>query len=50
MKLKLKKERNPYVEQMKTRKSGAHGKTKKAIRRKEKVEFKKKYGSVAELV
>ena len=46
IKLKLKKERNPYVALMRQKSSGAHKKSKKAIRRKEKVELKKQYGSV----
>lgn len=40
-KQKTPKERNPFVIHLVTKKSGAHGKTKKAIRRSEKVNLKK---------
>ena len=35
------KERNPFVQHLLTKKQGAHGKTKKAIRRAEKVQMQK---------
>lgn len=40
-KQKTPKERNPFVQHLVTKKSGAHGKSKKAIRRNEKVALKK---------
>lgn len=40
-KQKLPKERNPFVQHLITKKSGAHCKTKKAVRRNEKVALKK---------
>jgi hypothetical protein len=40
-KKKTPKQRNPFVQHIVVKKQGAHGKTKKAIRRKEKVQFKK---------
>lgn len=47
-KLKAPKERNPFVQHLVTKKSGAHGKTKKAVRRNEKVALKKEcFGRVA---
>jgi len=39
---KLPKERNPFVVQMVARKSGAHVKSKKALRRKDKMDLKKR--------
>lgn len=41
-KKKIHKARDPHAVEMFKRKSGAHVKTKKAIRRKERVELKKK--------
>lgn len=41
MKQKLKKERNPFVQHIRVKRSGAHGKSKKALRRAEKISFKK---------
>jgi hypothetical protein len=40
-KQKTPKERNPFVQHLVTKKSGAHGKTKKALRRAEKVKLTK---------
>lgn len=37
-------ERNPFVQHIRTKRSGAHGKSKKAVRRKEKVQFRKEWG------
>lgn len=45
-KIKVPKERNPFVAHLATKRSGAHGKTKKAERRSEKVKLKN--GPVAE--
>ncbi len=39
--VKAPKERNPFVQHIVTRKQGAHGKSKKAVRRDEKVCLKK---------
>jgi hypothetical protein len=39
--IKLKKERNPFVQHLIGKKQGAHGKTKKAVRRDEKVQLRK---------
>ena len=41
--VKMPKPRNEFVIPMRQRKSGAHGKTNKARRRAEKVEFKKQF-------
>lgn len=38
--VKIKNERNPMVEHMRFKKSGSHGKSYKAVRRKEKQKFK----------
>lgn len=38
--VKLKKDRNPFVQHLIGKKQGAHGKSKKAIRRDEKVKLK----------
>lgn len=43
MKQKLKKERNPFVQHLITKKQGAHQKSKKALRQQEKVQLKKDY-------
>lgn len=43
MKVKIKKERNPFVQHLITKKQGAHGKSKKAVRQQEKVQLKKDY-------
>lgn len=40
-KQKSPKQRNPFVQHIITKKSGAHGKTKKAIRRDDKAQLKK---------
>lgn len=40
---KTPKTRNPYVQHIRTKRSGAHGKSKKAQRRQEKVALKKEY-------
>ena len=45
-KIKVPKERNPFVAHLATKRSGAHGKTKKAERRSEKIKLKS--GPVAE--
>jgi len=42
-KVKKPKERNPYVEYMRFRKNGAHQKSKKAVRRQEKMKLRKEY-------
>lgn len=41
IKLKAPKPRNEFVQQMRFRKSGAHDKTKKALRKQEKQNFQK---------
>ena len=41
MKQKTKSERNPFVQHIRVKRSGAHGKSKKALRRAEKISFKK---------
>lgn len=41
MKRPLPKPRDPFVQHIVAKKQGAHGKTKKAVRRKDKVEFQK---------
>lgn len=41
---KIPKPRNPMIEVMRTRKSGSHGKTKKAQRRADKVNLRKDFG------
>jgi hypothetical protein len=47
--IKLKKERNPFVQHLITKKQGAHQKSKKAIRRDEKAQLKKEcFDQVAE--
>lgn len=46
---KLPKERNPFVQHLMFKKSGAHVKSKKAQRRDDKIELRKN-GPVAELV
>jgi hypothetical protein len=44
----LPKERNPFVQHLVSKKQGAHGKTKKAIRRDEKSQLRKEcFGRVA---
>jgi hypothetical protein len=46
--MKLKKERNPFVQHLITKKQGAHQKSKKAQRRDEKINLKKEcFGKVA---
>jgi hypothetical protein len=46
--IKLKKERNPFVQHLITKKQGAHQKSKKAIRRDEKAQLRKEcFGKVA---
>ena len=40
-KIKVPKERNPFVALIATKRSGAHGKTKKALRRADKIELRK---------
>ena len=42
-KQKTPKPRNPYIQHLVTKKQGAHVKSKKAIRRKEKVKMQKDY-------
>ena len=42
-KIKVPKERNPFVAHLATKRSGAHGKTKKALRRADKMAFKKEW-------
>lgn len=45
--IKLKKERNPFVQHLIGKKQGAHGKSKKAVRRDEKVQLRKEcFGQV----
>lgn len=45
--IKLKKERNPFVQHLITKKQGAHGKSKKAVRRDEKAQLRKEcFGQV----
>lgn len=39
--IKAPKERNPFVQHLICKKQGAHGKTKKAVRRDEKAQLKK---------
>ena len=39
--MKQKNQRNPFVQHVRTKRSGAHGKTKKAQRRSEKMELRK---------
>lgn len=39
--MKQKNQRNPYVQHLRLKRSGAHGKTKKAQRRSTKVELRK---------
>lgn len=41
---KIPKERNPFVQHIMFKKSGAHGKSKKAQRRDEKAELRKEWG------
>lgn len=41
LKIELKKERNPFVQHLIGKKQGAHGKSKKADRRDEKMKLKK---------
>lgn len=41
MKAKMPKERNPFVQHLITKKSGAHGKSKKAQRRDDKASLRK---------
>lgn len=49
--VKLKKERNPFVQHLIGKKQGAHQKSKKAIRRDEKVQLKKEcFGKVVVIV
>ena len=51
MKQKLHKPRDPHAVAMFKRKSGAHGKTKKALRRADKVALRKEHqGPLAQLV
>ena len=40
-KIKVPKERNPFVAHLATKRSGAHGKTKKPLRRADKMELKR---------
>lgn len=45
---KVPKERNPFVAHLATKRSGSHGKTKKALRRADKIALRREHGPVAQ--